>query len=100
MEAMEKLLYEARNAKTVLELEKMANAVNIALTPEQLQQVFGDTHSKREALSDDALENVAGGYGCPACCQMCGSSNNVIWSGGHGAFLCQECYRKHLFGKP
>ena len=57
------LLEKAKTAKTAEELLAMAKAENIELSAEQAAKAFAELNKTGE-LSDEELDNVAGG-GCP-----------------------------------
>ena len=55
---------KAKTAKTAEELLELAKAENIELTAEQAKEYFATIHASGE-LSDEELDNVAGGCGGP-----------------------------------
>lgn len=61
MELNEKLLAKAKEAKTLEELTILAKENNIELTEEEATAYFNQLHPKTGELSDDELDNVAGG---------------------------------------
>ena len=87
MELNKELLAKAKEAKTPEELLALAKESSIDLTEEEAKAYFEQLHPKTGELSDDELDNVAGG-GCHAkdgrlvgtighicdnfCCQFCG----------------------------
>ena len=62
MNISKELLEKAKQAKTAEELLAMAKAENIELTEEQAAQAFAKMNKNGE-LSDEELDNVAGGCG-------------------------------------
>ena len=54
------LIEKAKTAKTAEELLELAKAENIEMTAEEAAKTFADLHKSGE-LSDDELDNVAGG---------------------------------------
>lgn len=62
MNITKELLEKAKTAKTAEELLAMAKAENIALTEEQAAKAFAELNKTGE-LSDEELDNVAGGCG-------------------------------------
>ena len=62
MNISKELLEKAKTAKTAKELLEMAKAENIELTEEQAAKAFAELNKTGE-LSDEELDNVAGG-GC------------------------------------
>ena len=87
MELSEELIAKAKGTKTPEELTALAKESSIDLTEEEAKAYFEQLHPKTGELSDDELDNVAGG-GCHAkdgrlvvtighicdkfCCQFCG----------------------------
>ena len=61
MELSNELLAKARAAKTPEELLAMAKENNIGLTEEEAKAYFDQLHPQVGELSDDELDNVAGG---------------------------------------
>ena len=62
MKISKELLEKAKTAKTAEELLAMAKAEKIELTEEEAAKVFAELHKMGE-LSDEELDNVAGGGG-------------------------------------
>ena len=62
MNVSKELLKKAKTAKTAEELLAMAKAENIELTVEQAAKAFAELNKTGE-LSDEELDNVAGGCG-------------------------------------
>ena len=62
MNISKELLEKAKQAKTAEELLEMAKAENIELTEEQAAKAFAELNKIGE-LSDEELDNVAGGGG-------------------------------------
>ena len=62
MNISKELLEKAKQAKTAEELLEMAKAENIALTEEEAAKAFEELNKNGE-LSDEELDNVAGGCG-------------------------------------
>ena len=62
MNISKELLEKAKMAKTAKELLEMAKAENIELTEEQAAKAFAELNKTGE-LSDEELDNVAGGGG-------------------------------------
>ena len=62
MKEKKELLEKAKAAKTVEELLDMARNENIDITEDEAAKIFSDLHKSGE-LSDEELDNVAGG-GC------------------------------------
>lgn len=58
----EELMSKARKAADVEELLELAKSENIELTEEKAKKLFAELHAEGE-ISDDELDNVAGG-GC------------------------------------
>ena len=64
MKISKELLEKAKTAKTAEELLAMAQAEKIELTEEEAAKVFAELHKMGE-LSDEELDNVAGGCAGP-----------------------------------
>ncbi len=62
MNVANELLEKAKTAKTAEELLEMAKAEGIQITLEEAEKYFSKMHKTGE-LSDDELDNVAGGCG-------------------------------------
>ena len=62
MNISKELLEKAKMAKTAKELLAMAKAENIELTEEEAAKAFAELNKSGE-LSDEELDNVAGGCG-------------------------------------
>ena len=62
MEFTKELIEKAKNATTAQELQELAKAEGITLTAEEAKEAFAGLHKSGE-LSDEELDNVAGG-GC------------------------------------
>ena len=60
MELTKEMIKKAKAAKNAEELLELAKAENIELTEEQAAKIFADLHKNGE-LSDEELENAAGG---------------------------------------
>ena len=76
MELTKEMLAKAMETKTVEELVALAKENAIELTFEEAEEHFARLHKSGE-LSDDELDNVAGG-GCSSpddLCDKCGSTN-------------------------
>lgn len=58
----EELVKKAKEAKTVEELLALAKENSIELTEEQAKACFDQLHSTSGELSDDELDDVAGGF--------------------------------------
>lgn len=63
MELNKELLVKAKEAKTPEELLTLAKENGMEMTAEKAQKIFAQLHSQSGELSDDELDNVAGG-GC------------------------------------
>ena len=73
----QELIAKAKEAKTVEELMALAKENNVAITEEDAKMYFEVLHPKTGELSDDELDNVAGG-GCYA------PGGNLLTTIGHG----------------
>ena len=91
MSFTKELLEKAKTAKTAEELIEFAKAENIELSAEEATKAFAELHKSGE-LSDDELDNVAGGCEdeIPEPKFQVG---NLVWiSGGFACHTC-GCYR-------
>ncbi|MGN0813941.1 MAG: hypothetical protein ACI4MH_01760 [Candidatus Coproplasma sp.] len=95
MSSIGDLIEKAKAAKSPEELLEMAKADNIELSAASAAKYYAEFHKSGE-LSDDELDNVAGGncyYGFKVTCKMCGSTN----TGFHNylatleQFECRDC---------
>ena len=62
MKLTREMMEKAKTAKSMQELLEMAKAENIELSAEEAEKAFAELHKTGE-LSDDELDNVAGGCG-------------------------------------
>lgn len=62
MKLTKELIEKAKTAKSAEELLEMAKAENIELSKEEASKVYAELHKTGE-LSDEELDNVAGGCG-------------------------------------
>lgn len=66
MEFKKEFIEKAKSAASAEELLALAEKYNIEMTAEEANEYFTQLHPKRGELSDDELDNVAGG-GCEGC---------------------------------
>ena len=59
----EEAIAKAKQAKSVEELLTLAKESGVEMTAEQAQDIFAQLNQKPGELSDDELDNVAGGVG-------------------------------------
>ncbi len=94
------MIERARAAESPEALLTMAKENGIELTAEDAQRYFDNWHSSAE-LSDEELENAAGG-GCPESKEdtppRCPSCNSVAKKGGK-YWECPKCKRPISFKK-
>lgn len=64
MKLNNEIIEKARTAETVDELAELARANGMALTEQEARSYFEQLHPTMGELSDDELDNVAGGGGC------------------------------------
>ena len=95
MNISKELLEKAKQAKTAGELLEMAKAENIELTAEQAKEYFATIHASGE-LSDEELDNVAGGCGGPDYKYDIGDS--VLIRGKEFSYHVLWRYRSHPAG--
>ena len=89
---MEKeLIVKAKQAKSPEELMALAKESGIEMTDESAKAYFALIHPKTGQVSDNELDNVAGG-GCHA------SDGREIVTVGHGCtgFICKKCGNKNV----
>ena len=70
----------------------LAEEKKVDLPLERARKLFAEWHTTKE-LSDDELDNVAGGCGDPITCPSCGSTNVGAGSLRHGKVKCYNCGR-------
>ena len=88
------LIEKARAAKSVEELCEIAKANNVELAAEEAAEYFKQLNPKTGELSDDELDNVAGGS-CHA------ADGRMVVTVGHSCILfeCKSCGgRKKAYG--
>ncbi len=95
------MIEQARLAESPEELLAMARENGIELTAEDAQRYFDNWHASAE-LSDEELENVAGGGCLDPKCPRCGSNANVRYERTHKAdgiglvreYFCSVCQNR------
>lgn len=70
------IIEKAKTARSTEELLTLAKENNVELTDEEAKVYFEQLHSASGELSDDELDNVAGGG-----CKSCSSGRTVVTSG-------------------
>ena len=89
------LIEQAKRAESVESLLALAKENGIVLTAERAGKLFSEWHTTKE-LSDDELDNVAGGCGddddTPRACPKCGSTDldSFIGDGGYIYLKCKK----------
>ena len=103
MERNEELLAKAKEAKTPEELTALAKENSVELTEEEARAYFEQLHPKTGELSDDELDNVAGGachakdgrlvVACTHLCNnyRCRSCGGKVGRGQHNSNRCVRC---------
>lgn len=90
------LIQKAREAETPKELQELAAANDIQITMEQAEQIYKQLHHSSSKLSDEELDNVAGGgclsgsSGCPRC-----GSHDLEFRGcfmQYDVIYCRNCH--------
>ena len=94
MNISKELLEKAKTAKSAEELLELAKAENIELTAEQAKEYFATIHASGE-LSDEELDNVAGGCGGPNYKYDIGDS--VLINVGDCVIIKEQVYSKSDF---
>ena len=89
----QELIIKAKAAKSVEELLELAKASNVELSDEQAKEYFAKLNPTKGELSDDELDDVAGG-GCLAeeerYCPNCQTRLEMRGS-CHGLYLFYQC---------
>ena len=88
MNISKELLEKARTANSAEELLAMAKAESVELTEEQPEKAFAELHKSGE-LSDDELDNVAGGCGGEEIPEPKYKEGDLVWISG--GFACHTC---------
>ena len=88
MNISKELLEKAKTAKSAEELLAMAKAESVELTEEQAEKAFAELHKSGE-LSDDELDNVAGGCGGEEIPEPKYKEGDLVWISG--GFACHTC---------
>lgn len=83
MEMNKELIAKAKETKTVGELLALAKENGVEFTAEEAETYFEQLHPKTGELSDEELDNVAGG-GCYA------PGGNLLTTIGHGCKYYEE----------
>ena len=94
MKYSKELIEKAKTAKTAEELLAMAKAENIELTEEQAAKAFAELNKSGE-LSDEELDNVAGGCGGEEITEPKYKEGDLVWISG--GFACYTCGRYRAF---
>ena len=102
------MIEKAKVAKSVEELLEIAKANNIEMTADEAKTYFAQLNPKSGELSDDDLDNVAGGFGCEGSavndigklvcvtsgefCSECGNKTGYVTATAHLInILCDKC---------
>ena len=88
MEISKELSEKAKTAKSAEELLQMAKAENIEMTAEEAAKYFAELHKTGE-LSDEELDNVAGGCGGEEITEPKYKEGDLVWISG--GFACHTC---------
>ena len=91
MKLIKELLEKAKTAKNAEELLEMAKAENVEMTAEEAAKAFAELHKTGE-LSDDELDNVAGG------CEDYQSGDTPIFNVGQSIYYLLLEYDKYDAG--
>ena len=94
MKYSNKLIEKAKTAKSAEELLAMAKAESVELTEEQAEKAFAELHKTGE-LSDEELDNVAGGCGGEEITEPKYKEGDLVWISG--GFACHTCGRYRAF---
>ena len=101
------LIEKAKTAKSAEELLEIAKENNVEMTAEEADTYFAQLTPKSGELSDDDLDNIAGGACASSVragdnvrvksgetCQICGGNTGTVKSVGAfalGAVVCHNC---------
>ena len=88
MKLTKELIEKAKTAKTAEELLEMAKAENVEMTAEEAAKAFAELHKTGE-LSDDELDNVAGG------CEDYQSGDTAKFTVGQRVLYIETMYVPH-----
>ena len=94
MKLSKELLEKAQTAKSPEELLEMAKTENIDLSAEEAAKYFAELHKTGE-LSDEELDNVAGGCGGEEITEPKYKEGDLVWISG--GFACYTCGRYRAF---
>ena len=94
MKLTKELIEKAKTANTAEELLEMAKAENIELSAEEAESAFTKLHKTGE-LSDEELDNVAGGCGGEEITEPKYKEGDLVWISG--GFACYTCGRYRAF---
>ena len=94
MKFSKELIEKAKTANTSEELLAMAKAENIEMTAEEAAKYFAELHKTGE-LSDEELDNVAGGCGGEEITEPKYKEGDLVWISG--GFACYTCGRYRAF---
>ena len=94
MKYSKELIEKAKTAKTAEELLAMAKVENIEMTAEGAAKYFAELHKTGE-LSDEELDNVAGGCGGEEITEPKYKEGDLVWISG--GFACYTCGRYRAF---
>ena len=94
MKLSKELLEKAQMAKSPEELIQMAKTENIDLSAEEAAKYFAELHKTGE-LSDEELDNVAGGCGGEEITEPKYKEGDLVWISG--GFACYTCGRYRAF---
>ena len=94
MEISKELSEKAKTAKSAEELLQMAKAENIEMTAEEANKVYAELHKTGE-LSDEELDNVAGGCEGEEITEPKYKEGDLVWISG--GFACYTCGRYRAF---
>ena len=94
MKYSKELIEKAKTAKSAEELLEMAKTEKIELTEEEAAKAFAELNKTGE-LSDEELDNVAGGCGGEEITEPKYKEGDLVWISG--GFACYTCGRYRAF---
>ena len=93
-EVFKRTYRKSENSQKAEELLAMAKAENIEMTAEEAAKYFAELHKTGE-LSDEELDNVAGGCGGEEITEPKYKEGDLVWISG--GFACYTCGRYRAF---
>ena len=96
MRISDELKKQAMKAKSAEELLRMARNNHMNITPEEAEHCYSSLHAE-DKLSDDELNNVAGGGWCDEEAEYCPACGARLEDCGDGTMECPNCGAEVFF---